>query len=373
MRIALTLLSGVSYGGLTYVRNIVPALARTDRRNEYHIFLSKGHPLFKSISQDNFILHECGRNTASAPVRFLWEQVRLPAKLRRHKIDLLFTAKNAGILLASCKTVVCLRNMEPLCWSGYKNHWKLNVFSWMRQMMTRMSLRRADGVVAVSEFVSQYLRRNFSGLEKKIYTVYNGNSIDGVGLPPRSSHRVNAFLLTASKFVAYANQLNLLDGYATLVRTNKNVPPLWLAGGVLDKTYFRKVKALIAEKGLAEKVKLLGLVSYERMMQLYADASAFLFPSTLEACPQTLIEAMAFGLPIAASNVPPMPEICRDAAIYFNPSEPGDIAAKIGMLVTNQTLKENLSEKAMARCRFFSWDKVAFELVEVFQKVSDSR
>ena len=104
-----------------------------------------------------------------------------------------------------------------------------------------------------------------------------------------------------------------------------------------------------------------------------ADASAFLFPSILEACPQTLIEAMTFGLPIAASISPFMPEICRDAAVYFNPSEPEDIAAKIDMLLTNKTLKENLSEKALARCAFFNWDKTASELIRVFQKVSDSR
>jgi glycosyltransferase involved in cell wall biosynthesis len=238
--------------------------------------------------------------------------------------------------------------------------------------LAKSSIRRADGVIAVSRFVKDYVEQIIAGLDGKVDVIYNGNPVEGSTAANVAKSEV-PFLLSASKFVAYANQLNLLDGYATLVRTNKSVPSLWLAGGVLDKKYFRKVQSLIVEKGLTEKVKLLGLVSHERMMQLYAGASAFLFPSTLEACPQTLIEAMAFGLPVAASNSPPMPEICRDAAIYFNPQQPDDIAEKIGMLVTNQTLKENLSEKALARCTFFNWDKTASELVKVFQKVSGNR
>jgi glycosyltransferase involved in cell wall biosynthesis len=149
----------------------------------------------------------------------------------------------------------------------------------------------------------------------------------------------------------------------------KDPPPLWLAGGVLDKQYFKEIQKFVFEHQLDDKIKFLGLVSHERLSELYQSARAFIFPSTLEACPQTLIEAMASGVPIATSNIPPMPEICQQAAVYFDPSDPGEIAKKIEQLIMDPLLCVTLQKYASERIQFFSWDKSAEQLIRVFEKV----
>ena len=95
------------------------------------------------------------------------------------------------------------------------------------------------------------------------------------------------------------------------------------------------------------------------MVQLYSRASGFVFPSTLEACPQTLIEAMSCGVPIAASNAMLMPEICEGAANYFEPMDPYDIAAKIEMLLFDEKLREHFKKTSLKRSKFFDWEKSA--------------
>ena len=384
MKIALTLLSGIGYGGMTYFQHLIPALATVDKKNEYHLFVPIGHPLVETVQQTNFIFHACIRNNQSALKRFLWEQLVLPWQLKKYHIDILFTAKNLNIFLAPCKTIIAGRNMEPLAYCEYDNAWQLNWSSWVKLQFTKWSVRTADHIVAVSQGVKDRLVARFPGIEKKITVVYNGNPVDNSpqtpltlrggasDVPPlriRGGEEGLRFILSASKFVAYANQLNLLKGYALLCERMPDVSSLWLAGGVHDKKYFAKVQEFVRNSGLQNKVKFLGLIPHDRLLELMRSAQAFIFPSTLESCPHTLIEAMACGAPIATSITQPMPEICGKAAIYFDSNNPKDIAEKIDLVLSDTFLQEQLRSDGLQRSTFFTWKKTAQGLLSVFTNI----
>lgn len=369
MRVAMSLLSGVSYGGVTYFHNLIPAFAAQDTINEYHVFVPKDHPLIPIIQQKNVIFHECVESNQSALKRFLWEQCILPRHLTRCKIDILFTAKNLNIFLARCKTVIAIRNMEPMRYHEYKNDWRLNIVSWIKLQLTKWSMRKSNAIVVVSHGVQDYVMQRFPGTKDKVKVIYNGNPIPI--LPSNSSKTLESphFLLCASKFVTYANQLNLLKAYAILVQQDPNTPPLWFAGGMHDHSYFVQVRKYVEDNGLESRVQFLGLVSHDRLLELMRAAQIFIFPSTLESCPHTLIEAMACGAPIATSTIPPMPEICADAAVYFDPYDPDDIAKKIKDLRNNVVAQDHLAESGRVRVQFFTWQKTADELLNVFNDI----
>ncbi|MBM3250692.1 MAG: glycosyltransferase family 4 protein [Candidatus Nealsonbacteria bacterium] len=365
MRIAISVLSAVGYGGKTYFQNIIPALARLDNENEYYIFISKGHPLISSIVKSNFIFYECLGKNQSPAKRFFWEQFVFPRKIKKCKIDVLFTAKNLNVFFAPCKTIIAIRNTEPFRYREYKNNWKLDIISWIRWQLTKWSVRKAHRVIAVSQYVKDLLKERFPGIENKVEIAYNGNP---VLQNPKSNVRTLNFILTASKFVSYANQLNLLRGYAEFLRRKPDAPSLWFAGDIHDKEYFRKTLYFVKRAGIESRVKFLGLIPQEQLLRLMRQAMAFVFPSTLEACPHTLIEAMACGVPIITSNFPPMPEICTDAAIYFNPKSPQDIADKIEKTLADKEARRHLSGAGLARVKFFTWDKTAEQLQKIFTK-----
>ncbi len=367
VKIAISTLSGISYGGATYFANLIPALSKLDKHNEYHIFTHAGSDLSEMIDQENFFFHEYSGNSHSAFKRLFREQFILPVELRKRKIDIMFTAKNANIMLAPCKTVISIRNMEPLCYKNYENHWILNVFSWLRRKFTLISINNADRIIAVSQFVKNYLENLRPELGDKINVIYNGNPIIKKSFKKNVYNKSPTFILSASKFVAYANQLNLIEGYALLYEKNKELPSLWLAGGILDKIYFEKIQKIISKRNLTNKIKFLGLIPHKHLIELYFQAHAFIYPSTLEACPQTLIEAMACGVPIASSNVPPMPEICETAAVYFDPYDKNDIAEKIDLILFDESLRKRLRKISLERSRFFDWEKTATSLIRVFE------
>jgi len=394
MRIALTLLSGVGYGGATYFRNLVPALAAIDRTNEYHLFVPTGHALRDDIHAPNIMFHEVVGPATSTVERFRYEQLTFPEELRRHRIDLLYTAKNLAVFRAPCPQVIAIRNMEPFRYQEFENAWMLDVRSRIKWELTKRSITRADAIVAVSNAVRDVAVDRFPEAAGKVRVVYNGTPIISfVSLrategseaipdherrdcrvgpmaigPPRNDAEA-PFFLTASKFVAYANQLALVEGYAQLVAARPDVPPLWFAGGVHDQRYFDRVRTRVTTLGLDHRVRFLGLIPQDELHLLMRSATAFVFPSMLESCPHTLLEAMACGVPIAASNVPPMPEICDSAAMYFTPRDPGDIARVMARLLDDAALRGRLVAVGTERVRAFTWERTAHGLVEALNHV----
>ena len=80
-------------------------------------------------------------------------------------------------------------------------------------------------------------------------------------------------------------------------------------------------------------MKCLGFVPHDDLPSLLAGADLFVFASSCENMPNTLVEAMAIGLPIACSDRGPMPEVLRDGGVYFDPENPESIAAAIETLI----------------------------------------
>lgn len=368
MRIALTLLSGIGYGGMTYFRNLLPVLTAIDLANEYHCFVPGGHPLVSSLHAPNVIFHEVVGATTSTLDRFRYEQFALPAELRRHHIDLLYTAKNLAVFRAPCPQVIAIRNMEPFRYRAFENPFSLNVQSRIKWELTKRSIRLASRIVAVSNAVRDAVIERFPNAAPKVHVVYNGNPVmQAASCKPQAASL--PFLLSASKFVAYANQLTLVEGYARLVAKRPDAPPLWFAGGVHDARYFERVRDRVTALRLTDRVRFLGLIPQEELYVLMRQATAFAFPSMLESCPHTLLEAMACGAPIATSNVPPMPELCGDAAVYFDPRDPDAITTTIARLLNDAALRERLITAGRTRAQEFTWEKTARGLLSTFESV----
>ena len=112
MVIGLSTVSGVSYGGLVYYRNMIPALARVDKKNNYIIFIHSDQYMGLHLDQDNFKFIKLNKLYKKPIFRFFWEQLILPFQINYYGIEVFFTAKNLNILLAASKTVVSIRNIK---------------------------------------------------------------------------------------------------------------------------------------------------------------------------------------------------------------------------------------------------------------------
>jgi glycosyltransferase involved in cell wall biosynthesis len=117
--------------------------------------------------------------------------------------------------------------------------------------------------------------------------------------------------------------------------------------------------------------KNLGYVTDEELKALYENAFCFIYPSLYEGFGLPPLEAMECGCPVLCSNAASLPEVCSDAAIYFDPYQPKDIAKKIKMLICSPSLRNELIEKGKTRAHQFTWEKSAAQVINIINSLKN--
>jgi glycosyltransferase involved in cell wall biosynthesis len=96
-----------------------------------------------------------------------------------------------------------------------------------------------------------------------------------------------------------------------------------------------------------------------------------IYPSLYEGFGLPPLEAMECGCPVLCSNAASLPEVCSDAAIYFDPYQPKDIAKKIKMLICSPSLRNELIEKGKTRAHQFTWEKSAAQVINIINSLKN--
>jgi len=165
------------------------------------------------------------------------------------------------------------------------------------------------------------------------------------------------FILYPARPWPHKNHARLLEAFAALRATRPQLR-LVLTGGGLDRL-----------DPLPDGVARLGVVSPERLASLYRRAACLAFPSLYEGFGLPPLEAMACGCPVAASRAGAIPEVCGDAAVLFDPEDPGSIAAAI---LEADEREDELREKGLARSAEFTWEETARRHETVYEAVAAS-
>lgn len=125
--------------------------------------------------------------------------------------------------------------------------------------------------------------------------------------------------------------------------------------------------------GIENQIKFLEFVPDEDLSLLYKNALCFVLPSLYEGFGLPVLEAMTQGCPVITSNVSSLPEAGGDAALYVDPEDVDDIAAKMQSLVKDEELRKTLIEKGYKQVKKFSWEKAARETLKVLEEVGERR
>ncbi|MBI2423903.1 MAG: glycosyltransferase family 4 protein [Candidatus Hydrogenedentes bacterium] len=163
------------------------------------------------------------------------------------------------------------------------------------------------------------------------------------------------------------NITGLLAAYA---RVAGEIPQsLVLAGGL--GWYEKNLDAELARLGISGRVLRPGYITpYSDLAALYGAADCFFFPSLYEGFGLPVVEAMACGCPVIASNVSSLPEVGGDAALYVNPASVEEMAETLRSVCLGTTLRERLAAAGPARAEAFSWEKTARETLAVYRGIA---
>jgi glycosyltransferase involved in cell wall biosynthesis len=134
------------------------------------------------------------------------------------------------------------------------------------------------------------------------------------------------------------------------------------------------LRSLAERHGVAEKVDFAGYVEEPALVDWYQGSDLFVFPSTQEGFGLVLAEAMACGLPIVATTVPPMPEVIGDAGLLVPPADPAAMAAAIVKLARDVDLRERMSREGRRRVEErYVWSRVARETLQKYRSATAAK
>ena len=253
------------------------------------------------------------------------------------------------------------------------NFFDSNVYErWERRKLTpgsilfraalQMSVRKAERLFVLSDYCRERLSTVFPRYASKFVTVPVGCGplADPVAVPPASwSFAGSSYCLFAGAFSDNKNQRGLLEAWRILQMQRSDLPQLVLPGRCASAYMTQTIRPLIAALPRPEEVSLPGFVSDAELTWLYTHATAYLHPAYGEGFGMPVTEAMLCGAPVACSNTSSLPETGGQAAVYFSPADPADMAAVIDTLLADPVLRGRLVEEGRQRARSFSWQKNA--------------
>ena len=178
-----------------------------------------------------------------------------------------------------------------------------------------------------------------------------------------------AGIVTASFKKPRTPEESVLEAFAQLLAGGRDLE-LVLAGKK-DPAY-PEIPSVIARLGLVEKVIMTDFVSDADLIALTSGARVFVFPSLYEGFGLPPLEAMALGVPVACSERTSLPEVCSDAALYFDPENVEDMAKKLKELVENNALRSQCMERGEKNLERFSWSKAARQILDIFKTVCNN-
>jgi glycosyltransferase involved in cell wall biosynthesis len=194
---------------------------------------------------------------------------------------------------------------------------------------------------------------------------------NGVGTPPDVAARPEAQLrqelaagerpivLCTSAKRPHKNLARLLDAFA---RLEVEPAPVLLVPG-----YATRFEEELRRRA-GDRVRFAGWVDDATLEGLHRIATCSVFPSLAEGFGLPVLEAMSRGTPVACSNTSSLPEVAGEAALYFDPRKPAEIAAAVTQLLSNRELAADLVRRGHERVRLFSWRKAAEETLASYDR-----
>lgn len=361
-----------STGGIgRYTRALLSELSKIDHKNQYTVFLTPEDKLEYNIQAKNF-----REQVVDIKHYSLGEQTNFLKILNKSKFDLVhFTNFNHPILYNK-KFVATIHDLTLMLYPGGKHSLiKKTGF----KLVISKAVKRARKIISVSKATKNDLINVLRADPQKIEVIYEGIDQNysvkrqALSLKPfellTKYNITKPYLLFISQWRPHKGIIQLVEAFDILKEKYQIPHQLVIAGKPISS--FPEILQAINNASHTKDIIMPGFVAEEDLPMLYQNADIFVFSSHYEGFGLPPLEAMACGTPVAASNVSCIPEILGQAAMYFDPYEPVDIADKIQQVLVDKNLQKEMTKRGLEQAKKYSWEKMAKETLAFYKKVLD--
>jgi len=226
----------------------------------------------------------------------------------------------------------------------------------------KISIKRADAIICVSESTKNDLIRLCGVPKDRIRVIYHGNSLT----PARQARSLlgKPYILYVGHRGAHKNFPLLREAYAAMRNINSTYSLVCFGG----EPFSREERAILRSEGLEKKV--LSISGNDQLLaNLYQHAAVFVYPSLYEGFGIPPLEAMSCGCAVLASNTSSIPEVVGDAGVYFDPTSRDDLTFQLNRILGDDSFRSKLIARGYEQGKKFSWDRCANETMLLYQQV----
>jgi len=364
----------VGGGGIgRYVSELVNALQQVDRENEYVLFLKKENFHECAITAPNF-----SKRLVDIPWYSMEEQMRMPREVRLAKVNIMHYPHWNVPVFSRVPFVVTIHDLilleDPMsARATTRNAFVHGVKSIGLRLALEAAIHRSKHIVAISQYTKHSILEHFRVPSGKISVVYNGirppSGGESISL---SSFGVSApyFLYVGNRY-PHKNLEMLLESFADFCRMDQQTM-LVLAGK--DDVFTRELQKYAKSLNIPEKrIAWIDTPTDALLARLYADTTLAITPSRIEGFGIPPLEALSFGVPVAASRASSLPEVLGESVRYFEHDDVNGLTRLMHEAVVAPELWHMLKNKGITQVERFTWKKTAKEMCDIYRHYADRR
>jgi glycosyltransferase involved in cell wall biosynthesis len=305
------------------------------------------------------------------PTNLGWTLVGLPRAALRARVDVIHAPSYTAPFWSPAPVVLTIHDVS------YERHpeWYPYRRDWLRRSFYRRSARAAAQIVTDSDFSAAEIAAAYAIARHRITVAPLGVSPDfalhgGTLACELPAEIGQPFVLHVGDLHERRNLAMVVDAVLEARRHFGLLPGLSLVLAGVDRGIAEGLCALAAAGGAADAVVPLGPVDEPLLHALYRCASALVYPSLYEGFGLPVLEAMASGTPVIASQAASIPEVLGDAGILLDPADVTAWSAAIVKVVNDEHLRAKMAHDGRVRAASFTWERTARLTLDVYRQVA---
>lgn len=330
----------------TYIKGILPGIiSRLAEISIVGIGDSARVREFDWSHAPNFRMIDCRADRYS-----MAEQVQLPRAIQR-TTDLFFSPYYTTPLLYTGKLAVTVHDLSHLLSEEILSDLRKRIYA---KMMFRALAKRASIIFTVSQFTKSELLRYTNVRASKVLPTHLGVASEWRRARELAAIRPEPYLIYVGNIKPHKNLGRLVEAF---LRIRDRIPQDLVIVGQKDGFITGESSKLFERINEAsDRIHVTGQVPYPDLLALVGHADALIMPSLYEGFGLPPIEAMAAGVPALVSSAASLPEVCGDAALYFDPLNEDQMANALLQIASDEKLRSRLRESGLRHSRQYTWD-----------------
>lgn len=379
LRIGINALGAISKdtGGQTYLANFIRTCVELQLPHEYFIFYSGPPEDIWGDLPNNFHKLIIPGTARSGVSKVFGEQFLLPLWIIGRRLDVFYFPGNFVSFLLGKPMVVAIRSLLddyfPQAVPRSRRYYR-KVFRWL-------TTRRAARILVPSALTAREVVRLLGVPSDKVTVVPHGvnhqvfanrPSTEAVTQQLQAMGVQRPYFLFVSALWPYKGAENFIAAVQQIrARTGRQDITGVMAGkGIAADAFLKQLQKQINDSGLQDAIHLVGNRPHNELAALYWGAEALVFPSYCESFGNPLVEAMAAGTPIIASNRHAVPDTVGPAGIIIDPDDGEQIVTAMHRLLTEPDLRAELIALGRQRSEQFKWPQSVQSALKVFEKAA---